>query len=154
MLENIKSEDTIQIIFSYLGGIQKLKITKFNKNLQKKINININNYIRYRGSYIYELYGIGKEYDSDDNDLIYSGEYLNGKKNGKGKEYDYNGQLRFEGEYLNGKKNGKGKEYDYNGQLRFEGEYLNGKKNGKGKEYDWRGRLVFEGEYSKGKRLK
>ena len=33
------------------------------------------------------------------------------KKNGKGKEYNRNGKLIFEGEYLNGKSNGKGKEY-------------------------------------------
>ena len=33
----------------------------------------------------------------------------------------------FEGEYLNGKKNGKGKEYYFNGKLKFQGEYLNGK---------------------------
>ena len=32
------------------------------------------------------------------------------KKNGNGKEYDYNGKLEFEGEYLNGEKNGKGKD--------------------------------------------
>ena len=50
-----------------------------------------------------------------------------GKRNGKVKEYYYNGKLIFEGEYLNGKRNGKGKEY-YNGKLIFEGEYLNGKK--------------------------
>ena len=36
--------------------------------------------------------------------------------------------LRFEGEYLFGKRNGKGKEYGYNGKLIFEGEYINGKK--------------------------
>ena len=35
--------------------------------------------------------------------LIYEGEYLNGKRNGKGKEYYY-GDLIFEGEYLDGKK--------------------------------------------------
>ena len=40
--------------------------------------------------------------------------------------------MRFEGEYLNGEKNGKGKEY-YGDKLEFEGEYLNGKRNGKGK---------------------
>ena len=35
------------------------------------------------------------------------------KKNGKGKEYDRDDNLIFEGEYLNGKRwNGKGKEYD------------------------------------------
>ena len=41
------------------------------------------------------------------------------------------GKLEFEGEYLNGERNGKGKEY-YNGKLEFEGKYLNGKRNGKG----------------------
>ena len=49
-------------------------------------------------------------------------------KNGKGKEYNnYNGKLKFEGEYLNGERHGKGKEYK-NGQVIFEGDYLNGKK--------------------------
>ena len=58
-----------------------------------------------------------------------------GKKNGKAKEFDtHDGQVSFEGIYLNGKRNGKGKEYKY-GFLSFEGTYLNGKRNGKGKEY-------------------
>ena len=35
--------------------------------------------------------------------------------------------LKFEGEYLNGERNGKGKEYYDNGDLKFEGEYLNEK---------------------------
>ena len=43
--------------------------------------------------------------------------------------------MAFEGEYLNWKRNGKGKEYYDNGKLKFEGEYLNGDKNGKAKEY-------------------
>ena len=43
-------------------------------------------------------------------------------------EKEYNGKLMFEGEYLNGKRNGKGKEYDFNGKLKFEGEFLNGTK--------------------------
>ena len=33
--------------------------------------------------------------------------------------------LSFEGEYLNGQRNGKGKEYDDMGNLIFEGEYKN-----------------------------
>ena len=45
-------------------------------------------------------------------------------------------KLIFEGEYLNGERIGKGKEYGCYGELIFEGEYLNGKRNGKGKEYD------------------
>ena len=43
--------------------------------------------------------------------------------------------MEFEGEYLNGEKNGKEKEYYLNNKLQYEGEYLNGKRNGKGKEY-------------------
>ena len=46
-----------------------------------------------------------------------------------------NGKLKYAGEYLNGKRNGKGKEYNYDGKLEFEGEYLNGERNGKVKEY-------------------
>ena len=52
-------------------------------------------------------------------------------KDGNGKEEQYNyfyGKLIFEGEYLNGEKNGKGKEYDELGTLIFEGEYQNGVK--------------------------
>ena len=70
---------------------------------------------------------------------------MNGKKNGKGKEYNCNGIIIFEGEFLNGKKNGKGKEYYNNGDLFFEGEYLyNFKSKGKGYNYN---KLEYEGEY-------
>ena len=48
-------------------------------------------------------------------------------------EYSYNKKL-FEGEYLNGKRNAKGKLFDFTGDLIFEGEFANGLKNGKGKE--------------------
>ena len=108
----------------------------------------------------------------ESNKLIFEGEYLNGKRNGKGKEYYNNGNLKFEGEYLNGKiwngkgynidgkmefeiKEGKGtiKIYDYiEGQLEYEGEYLNGERNGKGKEYFNNDTIKFEGEYLNGKR--
>ena len=36
---------------------------------------------------------------------------MNGKWNGKGKEYNENGNLKYDGEYLNGKYNGIGKFY-------------------------------------------
>ena len=55
--------------------------------------------------------------------MIY--ELING--NGKVKEYDdFGGKLIFEGEYLNGQKNGRGKEYNKEGNLIFEGEYKEG----------------------------
>ena len=46
----------------------------------------------------------------------------------KKKEYNFDDELIFEGEYLNGKRNGKGKEYNFYGKLIFEGEYLNGER--------------------------
>ena len=75
-----------------------------------------------------------KKYN-EKNELEFEGEYKGGFIfNGKGKYYDENDNLIFEGEYINGKKNGKVKEYD-NGELIFEGEYFNGVK-WNGKEYD------------------
>ena len=91
-----------------------------------------------------------KEYDYFGK-LIFSGEYLDGERNGKGKEYliitntssiqntykslieGKRNIIKFIGEYLNGKRNGKGNEYYENRKLKFEGEYLNGKRNEKGK---------------------
>ena len=86
---------------------------------------------------------------------------MNGKRNGKGKEYDLDGKLKFEGEYLYGKKwDGKGyninnNNIEYilykgkgyvikcykNGIPMFKGEYLYGERNGKGKEYNKDGEL-------------
>ena len=80
--------------------------------IQNKIDINIIKYRLLSQNYIiYETKIKGKEYDSIYYNLIYDGEYLNGERNGKGKEYTINDYLIFEGEYLKGKKNGRGKEY-------------------------------------------
>jgi len=65
--------------------------------------------------------GIGREYLIRTNNLIFEGEYINGKKNGKGKEY-YNDTE------LNEEKSGKKNEYYKNIKIKFEGEYQNGKK--------------------------
>ena len=60
---------------------------------------------------------------------------------------------KFEGEYLNGKRNGKGKEYYLKyGNIKYQGEYVNGKKEGKGKEYYF-GKLIFKGDYLNGERI-
>ena len=127
MLKNIKSYYFIVKLFSYLYEGQKFKIIKYNKSLQKNMNISIINYKFFSGKYIiYESNGIGKEYYGYDHSLIFEGEYLNGERKGKGKEYHV-GKVVFECEYLNGKRSGKGKKY-YDGGLRFEGEYLNDKK--------------------------
>ena len=226
MLINIKSSFISKRLFYNLDKKRKLKIVKYNKKLQNKINLDIIDYKSFSGRYIeYETKIKGKEFNIKNNILIYEGGYLNGERNGKGKEYneekdlifegeykegkkikgkeyydlnelalkqllnnkiidfpknpdyfslekeksklllekllmkmelkekgeEYKGQLKFEGEYLNGERNGKGKEYYSNGKLKFEGEYLNGKREGKGKEYFKDGTIKFEGEYYNGK---
>ena len=113
MLEFIKSIYFYKIIFSFINEESKLKIVKHNKNLQHKIDINIINYELFSKRYIeYESNGRAKEYiiyeNYNDREPIFDGEYLNGKRNGKGKEYNVNNVSLFEGEYLNDKKwNGK-----------------------------------------------
>jgi hypothetical protein len=56
---------------------------------------------------IYELRkgkGFSFEYDTNKEFISFEGEYLNGERNGKGKEYDIEDNLIFEGEYLNGER--------------------------------------------------
>ena len=116
-------------------------------------------------------FGYGKEYNnnklifegkySKNNEILYE------LKEGKGYVYEYNnvGKLIFEGEYLNGKKNGKGKEYYNESKIKFEGIYNNEKRwngigydinkkiiykikerNGYVYEYNYVGNIIFEGE--------
>ena len=104
-LRKIKSFYNIKEIFSFLYGKLKLNLIIYNKEIKKKILVNIEDYKKISGKYrIGEKNGKGREYILNTNTLIYEGEYLNGKKNGKGKAYYKNGKLKFEGEYLNEKR--------------------------------------------------
>ena len=171
-IESIKSIFFIRKLFSYIYEKRKLNLIIYNKNIQKIIDINLINYKIKSGKYVeHESKEFSKEYDSyNDDTLIFKGQYLNGKRNGRGEEYNSEGELIFSGEYLNGKKNGFGKEY-YKNILIFEGEYLNGKKwNGKGyskngnilyelkdgkgfvKEYNGKNKILFIGFYKNGKK--
>ena len=134
ILMNIKSLYIVKRITSFIKESKKLKMIKCCKKLQKHWKIDIDDYKRVSGKYIiFEEDGKITEYIINSTIVIFKGEYLNGKKNGKGIEYFQNNKIKFEGEYLNGKKNGIGKEYNKKG-LVYEGEYLDGKKHGKGKE--------------------
>ena len=156
-----------EVIFEgeYLNGIiwegdylsdsgKKFKIIKENKflvnndekNKGEKLLNKSRNIINKLNDGKYEI----KEYD-EDGDLIFEGEYLYEKRNGKAKEYNKNNSLLFEGIYINGKRNGFGKEYygyyKHDNKIKFEGFYSHGKRSGKGKEYNDKGDLIFEGEY-------
>ena len=165
MLDIIKSIYFLRYCFSLLNESKKLKIVKYNKSFQSKLRINLINYRVFTKKCLkYIEPGKVKEYDSLFGNLLFKGEYLNGERNGKGREYYYFSALKFEGEYLNGKRNGKGKEYDIFGKVIFEGEYKDGKpwtgkgykkneiiyelKNGKGFVKS----KLYEGEYLNGEK--
>ena len=135
--KSIKSNLIMKTIFSFVKPKKKLQLIKHSKTLQKKIFMSIEDYKKYTGLNIKKGRKDNiKIFSYNTNILLFNGKYLNGKKNGKVKEYNKKGELIFEGEYLNGKKNGKGKEYYGHNHLIFEGEYLNDKIwNGKGYNY-------------------
>ena len=106
--------------------------------------------------------------------MIFEGEYLNGKRNGKGKEYNKEGKLIFEGEYLNGFK-WNGQVYGFQNVIACQlqegkgalnrffclkgniilpqgGEFIKGELKAKVSIYDNVGRTIFEGEFLDGKR--
>ena len=123
-MKNVKSTFIVKKVFSIANEKVKLELIKYNKGIQNILNIKLLNYKLFSGKYIiYSTKGVGKEYDAYTDDLIYEGEYLNGKRNGKGKEYNEIGNVIFEGAYLKGEKNGKCKEFGYYGNLMFEGEF-------------------------------
>ena len=139
----------IKTLFLYIDEDTKLKIIKYNKRLQNILGIKMINYKYFSKKYIvYEKNNIAKEYNINGH-LLFKGQYLNGKRNGKGVE-SYLGNIEFEGNFVDGKKNGYGEEYDCDGNPIFKGEYLNGHKwNGKG--YDADGEVIYEIQNGNGK---
>ena len=88
----------------------------------KEYNENI---LEYEGDFLYKRKWNGNGYDKN-------GKITHALNNGNGKIKNYrDGNLIFEGEVLNGKPNGKGKEYNRYNQLIFycvflDGQYWNG----------------------------
>ena len=173
MLKKIKCIYFKKMIFSLIKEKKRLNIIKENKYLQNQLELTLLDYKNMSGKYvIYDGKGKGKEFNANNNNLIFEGEYKNGKRNGNGIEYhEYWNAIVFEGEYKNGKRNGSGIEYDIDGKIIFEGEYKNGKKwngygniddinrsyaiiDGKGdvKESNFCNNLFYEGEYFNGER--
>ena len=81
----------------------------------------IHGILEYEGEYLYDAKWNGKGYDKNGN-IIY--ELKNG--NGNVREYNNEGKLIYEGEYLKGRKNGKGIEYGDITGLKHEGIFENG----------------------------
>jgi len=81
---------------------------------------------------------------------LYEGKLENGLLQGKGKQYDENGQLLYEGAFADGMRQGKGKVYD-NGTLIYEGDFSADAYEGRGKWY-YNGKLCYNGEFIQGVR--
>ena len=73
-LYHIKSFPIFKKIFSFVSEKKKLNMIIYNKNYQKKLYINIDNYKKVSGKYIIgERNGEGKEYQANTNKLIFEG---------------------------------------------------------------------------------
>ena len=129
MLENIKSDYIVKLLFTFLLHKRKLRIARYNKQLQKKLDINLIFYKNMTNKYIiYEKKGIGKEYNLWGK-LLFKGRYHNGERNGYGEE----SSKIYKGDYKDGKRNGYGEE-NFNFHI-FKGYFKNDKYwNGKYKE--------------------
>ena len=155
MWRKIKSSFILTKVFSYADFKLKLYTIVYNKKIQKKLGYNLNDFKRCSGRYKVLEYGKTKEYNSNNDKLLFEGIYANGKRNGNGKEYNEERNITFEGEYLDGKRwEGIAKEYDEDtGKLILEYHYSKGKIDGEAKEYDkYNGDLLFSGKYLNRKR--
>ena len=84
----------------------------YNKECQERLGRTIEHYKNYNRLYkILDEKGKMIYLTTDENDLIFKGKHLNGKRREfysiESNEYI----LKLDGNYLNGKKNGRGKEY-------------------------------------------
>ena len=76
MSKNIKASFYfLNKLFSMIEEGRKLKLVKYNKEIQKDLDITLTNYKFFSGRYIiYESKGKGKEFDGYDNDrLLFEG---------------------------------------------------------------------------------
>lgn len=85
---------------------------------------------------------------------VYEGEYLNDSQgrypaNGSGRAF-HNGALIYKGEWVRGRRQGRGCSYYENHMLKYEGDWQNDQANGNGKFFDAEGMLVLEGEFVDG----
>ena len=90
--------------------------------------------------------GNGISFDTCRN-IIYEGEFKNGKYYGTGKIYYKNGNIKYNGEFKNNIFDGNGTFYNENGNIIYEGEFKENKYNGFGKYYNKNGILKCEGEF-------
>ena len=86
----------------------------------------------------------------DEHGWVYSGEWVNDKRHGKGKLYDQHGALVYDGEFVNNIVNGEGHHHYTSVMMRgsdFKGTFINGKKEGDGILTYKDGTVLYKGTY-------
>ena len=102
-LNKIKSIKVLKCIFNHLRNNQKLIMMNYNKFLQNKFGFTIDDYKQNAKKIkVGKLNRFGQECSLTTYKLIFEGEYLQGKRNGKGIEYYKNGKIKYKGKYLKG----------------------------------------------------
>lgn len=124
----VYSPSSLNEIYESENGRQTIKRVYFEKN--QMIELNNCGYIVYKGCYSgspqegFVRNGNGMEF-GDNDELKYSGNWVQGKKEGYGKYYQENG-IRYMGEWKDDKPNGIGKLYNTSGELTHKGEWKDG----------------------------
>lgn len=77
LLKYIKSKYIIHNLFSFMTEGKKLKIMKYNKFIQKKLQIYINDYKIFSGKY--KIEGNKRKKHNNYSELIFEGGYYNGQ---------------------------------------------------------------------------
>ena len=91
------------------------------------------------------------------NNTYYIGQFLNGLKHGKGAEYDEKDEIIYEGEFKNGKTEGFGRlNFSFLTDKKFRGYYIGQFKNslphGKGTLYNKNDKIIYKGDFAKNKK--
>ena len=87
-INDIKSTYILKGLFSHICNKRLLDLLRHNKIMQNKVKIDIEYYKAISNRILAgEKNGIGKEYRLNTRIVLFEGEYVNRKKNRKGKEY-------------------------------------------------------------------
>lgn len=101
-----------------------------------------------------KAHGKGRAYKKSDEQLtiVYEGEFVNGKFQGKGIYFDEQGEIDYEGEFLNGMRHGQGILYENGANTRkvYQGEFAFDLPQGVGTLYDTFGKAYYEGAMYEG----
>ena len=88
MFKSIKSHYIIKTILSLLNEKKKLNMIIYNKMIQHKLGIDIENYKTVSGRVKFlDKNCYGREYKLNTDILVFEGEYIKGKRNGKKYKY-------------------------------------------------------------------